>query len=282
MKKILVLGANGMAGSMVFNFLTELGDYEVYGVVRNRQQSERFFILDVSNTAEIKKIIDLNFDVIINCIGILNSDAENNPSKAIWINSYFPHFLELHTKNSNSKVITISTDCVFSGKQGMYSEKDFKDGESVYALSKALGELVNEKDLTIRTSIIGPELNNNGIGLFHWFMHQKGEIDGYTTSVWGGVTTLELAKFIHHVMLFPVSGLVHLTNGIPVSKFDLLSSIKSLWNRNVVKINPFEGKLVDKSLKKSEKIDYQVPGYEEMLKELRDWMKCRPNLFKYI
>ena len=118
MKKILVIGIKGMAGHVVFKSLPKLGNYEVYGVARNVTATDRVFNLDVSNTEELKKIIDLGFDVIINCIGILNKDAEDNPHKAIWFNSYFPHLLESLTKNTKTKVISISTDCVFSGKKG--------------------------------------------------------------------------------------------------------------------------------------------------------------------
>ena len=102
-----------MAGHVVFKSLPKLGNYEVYGVARNVTATDRVFNLDVSNTEVLKKIIDLGFDVIINCIGILNKDAEDNPHKAIWFNSYFPHLLESLTKNTKAKVISISTDCVF-------------------------------------------------------------------------------------------------------------------------------------------------------------------------
>ena len=104
MKKILVIGVKGMAGHVVFTSLPKLGDYDVYGIARNIElQRHRVFNLDVSNTEELKKIIDLQFDVIINCIGILNKDAEDNPHKAIWFNSYFPHFLESLTKDTTPK-----------------------------------------------------------------------------------------------------------------------------------------------------------------------------------
>src|SRR5690606_27782525 len=108
-------------------------------------------------------------------------------------------------------LIHISTDCVFSGKKGDYIETDQKDGSSVYAQSKSLGEITGDNILTIRTSIIGPELKNNGIGLFHWFMSQQGQIQGYSNVFWNGVTTLELAKVIHRLINKQMDGLIHIT-----------------------------------------------------------------------
>lgn len=280
--KVLVVGINGMAGHVAFRYLQNTQKYQVFGIARNIEPTENTFNLDVSDTVGLSKIVnDHQFDYIINCIGILNNDAESNPSKAIWFNSYFPHFLEEITKDSHSKVIHISTDCVFNGKQGNYSETEIKNGEGFYAQSKALGEVDNSKDLTIRTSIIGPELNTKGIGLFNWFMHQSGEINGYTTAIWSGVTTLELAKAIEYAILNPLTGLVHLTNGVPVNKFDLLHLFKEVWDKKNLEIKAYEGKVVDKSLKKSERFNYQVPSYKEMLVDQHNWMQEFANLYQY-
>ena len=281
MKKVLIIGIKGMAGHVIYNYLKNTKAFEVFGVARNITETDKEFSLDVSDTKRLAEIIKSNsFDYVVNCIGILNKDAEDHPSKAIWFNSYFPHFLEETTRETSTKVIHISTDCVFNGKKGNYSENDVKDGFGFYAQSKALGEIDNEKDLTIRTSIIGPELNKNGIGLFHWFMNQTGDINGYTSAIWSGVTTLELAKAIQYTIEIPIVGLVHLTNGQPINKFDLLSIFKEIWNTDV-NINAFEGKVVDKSLLKSTRFDYNVPSYQQMLKEQSEWMTKFSNLYSY-
>ncbi len=282
MKKILVIGTKGMAGHIIFRYLKNLKSYDVFGIARNIEESDHTFNLDVSETEKLKKVMNEGeFDYVINCIGILNKDAEDHPSKAIWFNSYFPHFLEETTRNTDSKVIHISTDCVFNGKKGNYSETDSKDGEGFYAQSKALGEINNSKDLTIRTSIIGPELNPNGIGLFNWFMAQDGEINGYSSALWSGVTTLELAKAIDFVINNPVEGLVHLTNGIPINKFDLTSLFKDIWKKDNITIKSYDGKVVDKSLRKSDKLSYEVSSYKEMLTEQFNWMKKFSSLYNY-
>lgn len=281
MKKILIIGIKGMAGHVIYNYLNKNTDYKVFGIARNIDENDQEISLDVSDITKLKEIIlNHNFDIIVNCIGILNKDAEDNPSKAIWFNSYFPHFLEEITKELQTQVIHISTDCVFNGKKGNYAENDFKDGEGFYAQSKALGEIINDKDLTIRTSIIGPELKN-GIGLFHWFMNQSGEINGYTSAYWTGVTTLELAKAIEYIVENPLQGLVHLTNGKPINKFDLVNLFKDIWNKDQTTILPYEGKNVDKSLQKSELLKYKVKNYEEMLIEQSEWMEEFSYLYNY-
>lgn len=283
MKKILVIGIKGMAGHVIFNYFNKNKDYQVFGIARNIEpNNEREISLDVSNTHQLREIIiSHQFDIIINCIGILNKDAEDNPSKAIWFNSYFPHFLEEVTKESQTRIIHISTDCVFNGKKGNYEVNDLKDGEGFYAQSKALGEITNDKDLTIRTSIIGPELNEGGIGLFHWFMNQTGEINGYTSAYWSGVTTLELAKAIQFVIENSIKGLVHLTNGIAINKCDLLTIFKEIWNKDNITIKPFNEKVVDKSLVKSKSLIYEVPTYKKMLEEQQQWMTEFSNLYNY-
>jgi dTDP-4-dehydrorhamnose reductase len=273
MKKILVIGIKGMAGHVIFNSLPKLGNYEVYGVARNVPSTDRIFNLDVSNTVELKKIIDLDFDVVINCIGILNKDAEDNPHKAIWFNSYFPHLLESYTKNTKTKVISISTDCVFSGKKGNYTETDFRDGEGFYATSKAMGELTNDKDLTIRTSIIGPELNKEGIGLFHWFMQQNDLVSGYSHAFWSGITTVELAKVIHQTIQQEIKGLLIVAGSPKIDKYSLLKLFNSIFRNNSLTVTENSNYKVDKSMYSSRNdFRYSMPAYKVMIQEMKHWV----------
>lgn len=273
MKKVLVIGAKGMAGHVLVKALPTLGEYDVYGIARNVSPSEKLFNLDVSDTEELKKIVDQNFDIVINCIGILNKDAEDNPEKAIWFNSYFPHLLESFTKNSKTKIISISTDCVFSGKKGNYTETDLRDGEGFYAMSKALGEITNEKDLTIRTSIIGPELNKNGIGLFHWFMNQKNEIQGYSQAFWSGITTIELAKVIDQALVQDIKGLITVAGENKIDKFSLLKIFNKIFRNNSLIVLENANYKVDKSMRSIRNdFNYKVPSYEEMIVDMKQWV----------
>ena len=276
--KVLILGSAGMAGHIIKRYLSAFNETcDVYDIARSESDDRRpSFILDVTDFKTLSDIIvNLQPDYIINCIGLLNKTAEDSPDLAILINSYLPHFLESVTKNSHCKVIHISTDCVFSGLKGGYLESELKDGVGFYAQSKALGEIVNSKDLTIRTSIIGPELNTSGIGLLHWFLSQKNEISGYNSAFWSGVTTLELAKFIHFVLTSnsTLDGIFHLTNNKKIDKFSLLEIFKSAFNKTELTIKPNGNYKVDKSLKNTRtNIDYVVPNYSDMIHEMRDFM----------
>jgi dTDP-4-dehydrorhamnose reductase len=280
-KKILLLGATGMAGHVAFHYLKETNKYEIVDVVFRNKLTADSIVLDVTDKHVTEELIKtVNPDIIVNCIGILIKGSRQHPDNAIYINAYFPHLLERLSSEINSKLIHISTDCVFSGKKGNYSEDDFKDADDVYGRSKALGEVENDRDLTIRTSIIGPELKNNGEGLFHWFMHQEGKVNGFTDAIWGGVTTLELAKAIDKAIDNNLKGLVHLSNGIGINKYALLNLFKGIWNRNTIDITPFEGHAVDKSLQPSAKFNMNVPSHSAMLYEMRNWMDKNRDMYQ--
>jgi dTDP-4-dehydrorhamnose reductase len=285
MKKILVIGIKGMAGHMLYNYFTESRLYDVYGLARNIQPTHNLFNVDVSDIKQLKLLFKENqFDYVVNCIGILNKDAEDFPSKAIWFNSYFPHYLEEITKETQTKVIHISTDCVFSGKEGSYTEKDFKNGSGFYAQSKALGELTNNKDVTIRTSIIGPELNQNGIGLFHWFMSQSDQahLKGFTKAFWSGLTTLELAKVVLEIIEQNISGLIQVAPTTKIDKYSLISLFNTIYKNCKMTIDAKDDYHVDKSLVSIRTdFDYKVPNYQQMLVAQKDWILKYPSIYSH-
>jgi dTDP-4-dehydrorhamnose reductase len=282
-KKILVLGANGMAGHVITIGLREsFSNYDVISVARSNSLIKPTFLLDISNFIDLEKLIHKVVpDIIINCIGLLNKNAEDNPEKAILINSYLPHFLESITKLSKIKIIHISTDCVFSGKEGNYLESSFKNGVGFYAQSKALGEIINNKDLTIRTSIIGPEINNNGIGLFHWYYNQTGQISGYTNALWTGVTTIELLRAINASIKENLTGLYHLVNNQKISKYDLLNIINDEFKRDVIILKDSKYK-IDKSLLNTRSdFSFRVKEYRDMLTEVNKWVKKHKIIYPH-
>ena len=279
MKKVLLFGATGMAGHVVYYYLQSTGKYDISNVVYRTPLTEDSIIVDVTNRDAVADVVHrVHPEIIINCVGILIKGSREHPDNAILINAYFPHLLKRLSDEVGAKLIHISTDCVFSGKKGNYTEDDFRDADDVYGRSKALGEIINDKVLTIRTSIIGPELKENGEGLFHWFMHQCGEINGFRTAIWGGVTTLELAKAIDFSLDNGIVGLIHLSNGVGISKFDLLNLFKEIWGKDTV-IKPYDGNEVDKSIEKSLRLDYEVPSYRQMLVEQFEMMKSYSNLY---
>jgi dTDP-4-dehydrorhamnose reductase len=285
MQKIVILGVGGMAGHVISLTLRKSPElFQVLGVARKTNVHNPDFIIDLTDRDKLRNFIETQKpDFVVNAAGILNECAEKFPEEAILINSYLPHFLERITENTSCKIIHISTDCVFSGKKGGYVEEEFKDGKGYYAQSKALGEIVNCKDLTIRTSIIGPELNPNGIGLFNWFSKQQGEVNGYAKAFWTGVTTLELARAINHVIENKITGLYHLVNNEKISKYSLLQLLLKHFSKSeITKINYSEQYIVDKSLINTRTMNgYSVPDYEAMIVDLKCWIKENSNLYPH-
>jgi dTDP-4-dehydrorhamnose reductase len=275
MIKILVLGIKGMAGHVLFDILSKDKKYDVFGVARNVEETDRVHNIDVHDKQKLRQVIDHDYDYVINCIGILNKHAEENPDKAIWFNSYFPHYLESITAKTTTRIIHISTDCVFSGRKGNYTENDTKDGIGFYAQSKALGEIDNNKDLTIRTSIIGPELNENGIGLFHWFATQNNEstLKGFSEAYWSGITTVELAEIIKQSIDNNLTGIRICAANQKIDKYHLLKLFNEIFKNNSMNIIADNNYKVDKSLKSI---------HSDYIYTVREYPVMLNNMYSYI
>ena len=280
--KFFVLGCNGMAGHTIALYLNEQG-HDVFGFGRSKSQYIESVAGNAYDTEFLRKHIDESkYDTVINCIGILNQYAEQNKALATFLNSYFPHFLAEVTAKTETQVIQMSTDCVFSGKRGGYTEDDFRDGETFYDRSKALGELEDDKNITLRNSIVGPDINSNGIGLLNWFMHQNGEINGFTKAMWTGQTTLQLAKTMEAAAKEKAHGLFNTVPDYSISKYDLLQLFNKYLRGDSLKINPVEGVDADKSLKRTRYgFSYLIPDYETMLAELADWILKYKNMYPH-
>jgi len=280
--KILMLGASGMAGHMISLFFSENG-YDVSAFSRSPCSFVKHIKGDVKNLSFLKEIIvEHEYDAVVNAVGLLNQEAEDDKASAVFLNSYLPHFLSSLTKEKKTRIIQMSTDCVFSGKTGGYSESSFPDGETFYDRSKALGELMNEKDLTFRNSIVGPDMKADGIGLFNWFMKQKGEINGYRKVIWTGVTTLTLAKAMKAALECNLTGLYNLVNNETISKYDLLRLFNTYLREDKILIHPEDSVVSDKSLRNNRTdFAFVVPSYEEMVKEMRDWLLSHKELYSH-
>ncbi len=271
-----------MAGHIISLYLKEQG-HSVLGFARTKSKYIDSIVGDAFDTELLKKIIVENkFDAVINCLGMLNQFAEKDKASASFINSYLPHFLAKITAEIETQIIHISTDCVFSGKQGSYTEYAFCDGETFYDRSKALGELVDSKNVTFRNSIVGPDINLNGIGLLNWFMNQSEEVNGYTKSIWTGQTTLQLAKTIEKAALEKAFGLYNAVPNNSISKFELLNLFNHYFKDDSLKINPVEGILADKSLIRTNyEFNFLIPDYETMIAELAEWIKNHKDMYPH-
>ena len=268
-----------MAGHVISKYLLSLNLYNVVDVECFTAQNKLKVSLDLMDQNAVKELIeDQNPDIVINCARVLIDESEDSPAKAIYVNSYLPHLLEQFCQNKQTRIIHLSTDCVFSGLKGDYDENEDTDGKNYYAKTKALGEINNNKDLTIRTSFIGPNIGDKYEELFHWFMMQEGDIKGYSKVYWTGVTTLELAKCIKEVIEIDISGLYHLVPENKISKYELLVLIGKVMKRNKVFIGKDDKIVLDKSLTDNRKAIF-VKNYPEMFDELKTWMIDNKELY---
>ena len=263
-----------MAGHVIGQYLHFKG-YDVTGVARKIHKPMNWptLTMDITDLGELRKLIaHQGFNVVINAVGALIEESDTKFPHALWLNGEFPNILASWSQELRFKLFLISTDCVFDGIRGGYQDTDVPNAIDNYGLSKRIGEVSDQLNvLTIRTSIIGQELKN-GSGLWNWFQNQQHQVFGFKRVFWSGVTTYELAKMIEICFKDDIFGLIHLTNGIPISKFDLLTILNHQLALNI-NIIPHSAKYSNKSLIPSSKLLYTVSGYGDMIAEQIEFYK---------
>lgn len=279
---VLILGAGGMAGHLAAVYFGERG-HNVTGLARSSLPYCETIVGTALDQRFLKQALTSKpYDAIVNCIGVLNKDVDLDLSAGIYLNSYLPHFVVDCLKDKPGKFIHLSTDCVFSGYAGGYRETDERDSHTFYGKTKALGEINESRHVTLRTSIIGPDKNKNGIGLMNWFLMQKGPINGYTSAIWTGVTTLTLAQAVEQAILEDLNGLYHLVNNEKINKYDLLKLFNELLRKEPIEIIPSDSLRVDKSLINSRQdFGFIIPSYEQMIKEIKLWIDAHSELYPH-
>ena len=278
-KRILIFGVTGMLGHTLFKKLYNDTAFDVYGTTRNTSGMENYFSTD--ELSHIRDSVDTdNFDtviramasvqpdIIINCIGIIKQlPIAKDPLTAITVNAQLPHRMSLIARSANARMIHISTDCVFNGSKGNYTESDPSDAIDLYGRTKFLGEVEYPHCITLRTSIIGHELKTE-LSLIDWFLSQTGTIEGFTKAIYSGFPTVELVKIIinHVIPNEELTGLYHVSSQ-PISKYDLLQIMKKSYQKNI-EIEPNDSFLMARSLN-SEKFQratgYKSPTWEKMM-----------------
>jgi len=266
MSKVLILGANGMLGSMVYDYLSKQADFDLRATVRNKHDLDKqddFFIFDASTDKLENIFVKFKPDYIINCIGIINKYCQDGDAsgvaKAIGINALFPYILAQAAKAIDARVIQIATDCVFSGRAGNYTESATHDALDVYGKTKSLGEARLDNILHIRCSIIGPEIEHK-VSLLEWFLKQEpGQtINGFANHRWNGVTTLQFAQLCQQIIdkgnnnfdkLLKTNWVHHYVPNTSVSKYELLNIFNKVFetNYNIIKVNQ-DGPDIDRTL----------------------------------
>ena len=271
-----------MAGHILALYFKEQG-YDVTGLTRRPISFCKNIISDAMKPEEIKSaILSDDFDVVVNAIGVLNQNAENHKSMAVMLNGYLPHFIADTLRDSKIKLIHMSTDCVFAGNTGPYYEDSFPDGKIFYDRSKAIGEVNDNKNLTFRNSIVGPDISEDGVGLFNWFMKQDGPINGFTGAIWTGVTTLTLAKAMEQAIKENLTGLYNLVNNESINKFDLCELFNRYFRGGKIVINPSDKLQLDKSLRhRRTDFSFVVPSYEQQIKEMSDWVNIHKEFYPH-
>ncbi len=276
--RILILGGSGMLGHKIWQTFSQTFDTHV--TLRSTPATyARFGIFDDSRTlggvtaedfdSVMRACAFVHPDVVINCIGIVKQDVgAKDPVTSITVNSLFPHRLSRLCRATNTRLIHLSTDCVFSGRKGNYAETDSPDAEDLYGRTKLLGEVTDEGCLTIRTSMIGRELQG-AHGLLEWFLSQRGQrVRGFKRAIFSGFTTSALAELIGELVAQhpKMCGVWHVA-AEPISKFDLLGLIKQAYGLDI-ELEPDETFKCDRSLNSSrfnEATGIKAPAWREMI-----------------
>lgn len=281
--KVLVLGATGMLGHTLFKRFSAIDGFDVHATARNLSGMEKCFApellskiqggVDADNFDSILRVLaEVRPDVVINCIGIIKHlPVAKDPLISISINSLFPHRLALACKAVGARMIHVSTDCVFDGAKGNYTEKDESNATDLYGRTKFLGEVYYPHCVTLRTSIIGHELKGRH-GLIDWFLSQEGKVRGFTRAIYTGFPTIEIVKIIaqHVIPNKELTGLYQVSSA-PISKHDLLRLVAERYEKRI-EIEPYDEFYCDRSLDSSRFrriTGYAPPSWPEMIKEMR-------------
>ncbi|MEK6921884.1 MAG: SDR family oxidoreductase [Nanoarchaeota archaeon] len=271
--RILIIAKNGMLGHEVFSLLKEKG-YTVFGTERTNEETNAI-LLDLCDNPEniIRKIIENKPTVVINCAGILKPIAEQHPQSTIQVNSLAPHILAHACDTLGSKLIHITTDCVYDGKNGQYNEQDVPSPSDFYGRSKLAGEVVKSPHLNIRTSIIGHEQRLDKYNLLDWFLDTKNtECTGFTDHYWNGLTTVQLADFLIFIIEkhFNISGTLHVY-GDMFTKYELLELFKEVYHKEIKIIKGSSSFFCNRTLASLifPSLNYGVPPLKQQLYQLK-------------
>lgn len=276
--RALVLGASGMLGNAAFRVFGESDRLEVFGTARSSRIVERLprglrgriiCGIDVGDFDGLVKLFsDIRPDIIVNCIGLVKQLADaKDPLLAIPVNALLPHRLVRLCALFGARLIHVSTDCVFSGSRGLYAEHDLPDAADLYGRSKLLGEVDYPNAITLRTSIIGHELD--GVhSLIEWFLAQEGSVKGYKKAIFSGLPTVELARVMRDVVIPrpDLRGLYHVASE-PISKYDLLHLVAEAYAKEI-EIIPDHSLVIDRSLNADRfqsATGYTAPRWQELV-----------------
>ena len=292
-KKIMILGSNGMLGSTFLKYLSKKKNYKIICISRKRDKSlnqfnqkkfkrkiefKYFDILNKKKLIQVLKLYKPNY--LLNCIGVVKKLVnKKNIRNTYFINSILPHILSSLSSKFKFKLVHFSTDCVFDGKKGNYSEKDICNAKDDYGISKFIGEIYFSNSITIRTSIIGHENGNNQRGLLEWFLNQKKIVKGYKNAIFSGFPTIEIAEIVENYIIkrkIVSEGLYNIASK-PISKYDLLRKISKIYKKKV-EIKPNFSVRVDRTLcgkKFCKATKYKLPNWDKLILKMFNFNKIK-------
>jgi dTDP-4-dehydrorhamnose reductase len=276
--KLLILGGDGMLGHELL--LGWRHRHDVHVTLRNGRATyaqhglfdagRSHFGIDVRRLQDLVAVFgDVRPDAVVNAVGVVKQRAAAHEAiPSIEINALFPHRLAELCQAAGARMVHLSTDCVFSGAKGGYTERDPSDAQDLYGRTKYLGEVDRPGCLTLRTSIVGLELSHRA-SLVEWYLAQRGTVRGFRRAIYSGLTTREMARAIEHLLLHDpaLSGVWHLSSE-PISKYDLLARLGKRLGRTDVTLEPDESVACDRSLDSSalaSRTAYRVPDWDAML-----------------
>jgi dTDP-4-dehydrorhamnose reductase len=282
--RVLVLGASGMLGNTLFRLFSESDKFNTIGTMRSTGVPGRLPValhknivhsVDANDMDNLHRIFaHIRPDVVINCVGLVKQlMEEDDPLVAIPINALLPHRIARLCEVAGARLIHVSTDCVFSGSKGGYREDDHPDADDLYGRSKYLGEVDYAHSITLRTSIIGHELNSSH-GLVNWFLGQQDQVKGYTNAIFSGLPTIELARLIRDLII-PNTGLrgVYHVSAEPISKFHLLQLIAKVYGKKITVIADDLLK-IDRSLNSDRfriAAGYVPPSWPDLIQQMSEF-----------
>jgi dTDP-4-dehydrorhamnose reductase len=293
--KVLVLGATGMLGHVLFKQLSINDKYEVTGTTRSNQldpwfsAEEREHIrykggrVEAENFDSITRAIaSAQPDVVINCIGIIKQSVwAQDPLESITVNSLFPHRLSLLCSSAGARLVHISTDCIFDGVKGNYADDDHSNATDLYGRTKYLGEVNYDHCITLRTSIIGHELRGFK-GLIDWFLMQEGTVNGFTKALFSGFPTIEISNIISDYIIpnHAIKG-VYNVSADPISKYDLLKLVAKIYDKKIDFIKD-EDFILDRSLDSSRfksETGYTPPDWTELVNRMYEFYNTQKHIY---
>ena len=290
MNRVLVLGAGGMLGSTLMRTLPDLLGCEVFGTLRQPTQlakvaAQRLRIgVHADDFSSIEHSLDsIKPDALINCIGLIKQLKEGQSAiPCIQINALLPHQLAAACQQRGIRLIHVSTDCVFSGERGNYTEQDLADPPDVYGQSKLLGE-VHEGGLTLRTSIIGHEPSGKSLSLIDWFLGAKGPLRGFTRAIYSGLPTVELARVMALVLReHPQLQGLHHVSAEPINKYSLLQIVQRIYGKTDATLQADSSFVLDRSLSSQsfrQLTGWTPPAWESLITSMhQDHIACQTSL----